>query len=241
MSNGYASKTCLIALSHVGSGQAYPWGSDFNWVQLHYQCGEVRVRNLDFALLTSFYSDTRQHLSTFLLYFLQFWSLSTFSSVMAENKTAEWINFAVNRASDIPVIGGRIRKVSMTYGPRPSLTQSSPSRLSTSSDLRPPPSYSSVQTSSSLVVSGGLDSKSIIEKIEAKKVARLDRQSLIQGLRMVDLAAIEYQEGNDSIALDIYLHGLDKIVMGLPGIKHSFLYNRQNFCYTTDSLPQPHD
>ncbi|CAO3690207.1 unnamed protein product [Umbelopsis ramanniana] len=135
---------------------------------------------------------------------------------MTENKTAEWINFAVNRASDIPVIGGRIRKVSMTYGPQPSLTQSSPSRLSTSSDSRPPPSYSSVQTSSSLVVSGGLDSKSIIANIEAKKVTKLDRQSIIQGLRMVDLAAVEYQEGNDSIALDIYLHGLDKIVMGLP-------------------------
>lgn len=143
---------------------------------------------------------------------------------MTENKTAEWINFAVNRASDIPVIGGRIRKVSMTYGPQPSLTQSSPSRLSTSSDSRPPPSYSSVQTSSSLVVSGGLDSKSIIANIEAKKVTKLDRQSIIQGLRMVDLAAVEYQEGNDSIALDIYLHGLDKIVMGLPGIKLRSVY-----------------
>lgn len=153
---------------------------------------------------------------------------------MTENKTAEWINFAVNRASDIPVIGGRIRKVSMTYGPQPSLTQSSPSRLSTSSDSRPPPSYSSVQTNSSLVVSGGLDSKSIIAKIEAKKVTKLDRQSIIQGLRMVDLAAVEYQEGNDSIALDIYLHGLDKIVMGLPGIKHRSVFYKI-FFHTTDS------
>lgn len=136
---------------------------------------------------------------------------------MAENKTAEWISFAVNRAGDIPVIGGRIRKVSMTYGPQPSVTQSSPSRLSTSSDSRPPPSYSSVESSRSLVVSGDIDSKALIDKISAKKVAKLDRQSIVQGLRMVDLAAIEYQEGNDSIALDIYLHGLDKIVMGLPG------------------------
>lgn len=148
---------------------------------------------------------------------LSFLSLDFLFSAMAENKTAEWISFAVNRAGDIPVIGGRIRKVSMTYGPQPSLTQSSPSRLSTSSDSRPPPSYSSVATNRSLIVHGDIDPKSLIEKISAKRVDKLDRQSIIQGLRMVDLAAEEYQQGNDSIALDIYLHGLDKIVMGLPG------------------------
>lgn len=152
-----------------------------------------------------------------LLLSFSFLSLDFLFSAMAENKTAEWISFAVNRAGDIPVIGGRIRKVSMTYGPQPSLTQSSPSRLSTSSDSRPPPSYSSVATSRSLLVHGDIDPKSLIEKISAKRVDKLDRQSIIQGLRMVDLAAEEYQQGNDSIALDIYLHGLDKIVMGLPG------------------------
>ncbi|CAM0135995.1 hypothetical protein VKS41_005628 [Umbelopsis sp. WA50703] len=134
---------------------------------------------------------------------------------MTENRTAEWISFAVSRAGDIPVIGGRIRKVSMTYGPRPSITQSSPSRLSTSSDTQPPPSYSTVERNS-LVVANEINSKSIIERISSKQLTKLDRQSIIQGLRMVELAAVEYQEGNDTIALDIYLHGLDKIVMGLP-------------------------
>lgn len=141
---------------------------------------------------------------------------------MTENRTAEWINFAVSRAGDIPVIGGRIRKVSMTYGPRPNITQSSPSRLSSSSDTQPPPSYSSVERNNMVAVNE-ISSKSIIERINSKQLTKLDRQSIIQGLRMVELAAVEYQEGNDTIALDIYLHGLDKIVMGLPGMYFIYL------------------
>jgi hypothetical protein len=45
----------------------------------------------------------------------------------------------------------------------------------------------------------------------------LDRKSIIQGIKLVAIAADEYNEGNDTVALDIYLTGLDKIVMALPG------------------------
>lgn len=45
----------------------------------------------------------------------------------------------------------------------------------------------------------------------------LDRKSIIQGIKLVAIAADEYDEGNDTVALDIYLTGLDKIVMALPG------------------------
>ncbi|KAH8554315.1 hypothetical protein BGW37DRAFT_518048 [Umbelopsis sp. PMI_123] len=44
----------------------------------------------------------------------------------------------------------------------------------------------------------------------------LDRKSIIQGIKLVAIAADEYNEGNDTVALDIYLTGLDKIVMALP-------------------------
>lgn len=51
----------------------------------------------------------------------------------------------------------------------------------------------------------------------SKSGRTLDRKSIIQGIKLVAIAADEYDEGNDSVALDIYLTGLDKIVMALPG------------------------
>ncbi|KAG2179171.1 hypothetical protein INT43_002021 [Umbelopsis isabellina] len=45
----------------------------------------------------------------------------------------------------------------------------------------------------------------------------LDRKSIIQGIKLVAIAADEYEDGNDTVALDIYLTGIDKIVMALPG------------------------
>lgn len=52
----------------------------------------------------------------------------------------------------------------------------------------------------------------------SKSGRTLDRKSIIQGIKLVAIAADEYDEGNDSVALDIYLTGLDKIVMALPGM-----------------------
>ncbi|KAI7852621.1 hypothetical protein BDC45DRAFT_570885 [Circinella umbellata] len=45
---------------------------------------------------------------------------------------------------------------------------------------------------------------------------QLDRRSISQGLKLVSIAADEYDGGNETVALDIYLTGLDKILMALP-------------------------
>ncbi|CAO3641269.1 unnamed protein product [Cunninghamella echinulata] len=44
----------------------------------------------------------------------------------------------------------------------------------------------------------------------------LDRRSISQGMKLVSIAADEYDEGNETVALDIYLTGIDKILMALP-------------------------
>ncbi|KAI8089471.1 uncharacterized protein BX664DRAFT_385954 [Halteromyces radiatus] len=44
----------------------------------------------------------------------------------------------------------------------------------------------------------------------------LDRKSVSQGMKLVAIAADEYEDGNDAVALDIYLSGIDKILMALP-------------------------
>ncbi|ORZ06185.1 hypothetical protein BCR42DRAFT_337302 [Absidia repens] len=44
----------------------------------------------------------------------------------------------------------------------------------------------------------------------------MDRRSISQGMKLVSIAADEYDEGNEEVALDIYLTGLDKILMALP-------------------------
>jgi hypothetical protein len=50
----------------------------------------------------------------------------------------------------------------------------------------------------------------------------LDRKSVSQGMKLVAIAADEYEDGNDDVALDIYLSGIDKILMALPSksLKH---------------------
>ncbi|CAO3589938.1 unnamed protein product [Absidia cylindrospora] len=44
----------------------------------------------------------------------------------------------------------------------------------------------------------------------------LDRRSVSQGMKLVAIAADEYEDGNEDVALDIYLSGIDKILMALP-------------------------
>ncbi|CAO0795834.1 unnamed protein product [Mucor circinelloides] len=46
--------------------------------------------------------------------------------------------------------------------------------------------------------------------------SNIDRHSISQGMKLVSIAADEYEEGNESVALDIYLTGVDKILMALP-------------------------
>jgi hypothetical protein len=44
----------------------------------------------------------------------------------------------------------------------------------------------------------------------------VDRKSLSQGMKLVEIAVEEFESGNEAIALDVYLSGLDKIIMCLP-------------------------
>ncbi|ORX51244.1 hypothetical protein DM01DRAFT_316557 [Hesseltinella vesiculosa] len=51
---------------------------------------------------------------------------------------------------------------------------------------------------------------------KSNQIPPLDRRSVSQGMKLVAIAADEYEEGNDDVALDIYLSGIDKILMALP-------------------------
>lgn len=44
----------------------------------------------------------------------------------------------------------------------------------------------------------------------------INKKSLTQGIKLVEFAVDEFESGNEALALDIYLSGLDKIIMALP-------------------------
>ncbi|KAI8988373.1 hypothetical protein BDF20DRAFT_833234 [Mycotypha africana] len=44
----------------------------------------------------------------------------------------------------------------------------------------------------------------------------VDRHSISQGMKLVSIAADEYESGNEAVALGVYLTGVDKILMALP-------------------------
>ena len=48
---------------------------------------------------------------------------------------------------------------------------------------------------------------------------QVNRQSIMQGIKLVGIAVDEFDSGNEGIALDIYLSGLDKMIMSLPNLK----------------------
>ncbi|CAO3593682.1 unnamed protein product [Absidia cylindrospora] len=80
----------------------------------------------------------------------------------------------------------------------------------TSSQLMTPPSPPIMTPSSSWTTN-----KSVFGATEDPAVI-MDRRSISQGMKLVSIAADEYDEGNEEVALDIYLTGLDKILMALP-------------------------
>jgi hypothetical protein len=49
----------------------------------------------------------------------------------------------------------------------------------------------------------------------------VDRKSLSQGVKLVEIAVDEFESGNEAIGLDVYLSGLDKIIMALPSKKYT--------------------
>lgn len=48
---------------------------------------------------------------------------------------------------------------------------------------------------------------------------QVNRQSIMQGIKLVGIAVDEFDSGNEDIALNVYLSGLDKIIMSLPNLK----------------------
>lgn len=54
---------------------------------------------------------------------------------------------------------------------------------------------------------------------ESTFVNTVHRKSLSQGLKLVEIAVDEFESGSEAVALDIYLSGLDKIIMALPSNK----------------------
>ncbi|KAI9315162.1 hypothetical protein BX666DRAFT_1879026 [Dichotomocladium elegans] len=52
--------------------------------------------------------------------------------------------------------------------------------------------------------------------IDGCPVNSLDRKSIAQGMKLFAVAADEFENGSPSIALDIYLSGIDKVLMALP-------------------------
>lgn len=53
------------------------------------------------------------------------------------------------------------------------------------------------------------------------KQSNIDRRSISQGMKLVSIAADEYEGGNEADALGIYLTGVDKILMALPSKKRN--------------------
>ncbi|KAL0091839.1 hypothetical protein J3Q64DRAFT_1635461 [Phycomyces blakesleeanus] len=60
-------------------------------------------------------------------------------------------------------------------------------------------------------------------------MSSLDRKSIAQGMRLVSIAADEYDEGNEALGLEIYLSGIDKVLMALPSNILHFLIATYQF------------
>ncbi|KAG1050482.1 hypothetical protein G6F43_007246 [Rhizopus delemar] len=61
-----------------------------------------------------------------------------------------------------------------------------------------------------------IEINNLAERIKNDARDKLDKQSISRGMKLVLIAVDEYEQGNESIALDIYLTGVDKIMMALP-------------------------
>ncbi|KAG2235445.1 hypothetical protein INT48_007843, partial [Thamnidium elegans] len=48
---------------------------------------------------------------------------------------------------------------------------------------------------------------------------QVDRKGISSSIKLLEVAADEFDSGNEEIALDIYLAGLEKIIMSLPNLK----------------------
>lgn len=103
------------------------------------------------------------------------------------------------------------------------------SQLPTSSADHPPPYDNTAASKStySQLVDKLMDTAT--SKLGYHSVSRsVDRKSLSQGVKLVEIAVEEFETGNEAIGLDVYLAGLDKIIMALPS---KIQYSLRGVCY----------
>lgn len=90
-------------------------------------------------------------------------------------------------------------------------------KLPTSSTDHPPPYDNAPQKSTYTQLVDKLIDTTTSNKWGYYLASRsVDRKSLSQGVKLVEIAVDEFETGNEAIGLDVYLAGLDKIIMALP-------------------------
>ncbi|CAO3619373.1 unnamed protein product [Mucor fragilis] len=98
------------------------------------------------------------------------------------------------------------------------LYSSNMSQLPTSSAEHPPPYDNAAPKSTySQLVDKLMDTAT--SKLGYSTRRSVDRKSLSQGVKLVEIAVEEFETGNEAIGLDVYLAGLDKIIMALPNLR----------------------
>ncbi|GAN06291.1 hypothetical protein MAM1_0118c05771 [Mucor ambiguus] len=89
-------------------------------------------------------------------------------------------------------------------------------QLPTSSADHPPPYNNTAQKSTYSQLVDKLIDKTTSKLGYYSTSRSVDRKSLSQGVKLVEIAVDEFETGNEAIGLDVYLAGLDKIIMALP-------------------------
>ncbi|KAI8144146.1 hypothetical protein BJV82DRAFT_608492 [Fennellomyces sp. T-0311] len=127
------------------------------------------------------------------------------------------LHHSANRIDDMPFLGSRSKRQSLPTGSSSGMASYSRN----SAEYPSPPPYDMMLMQQSPAPSPSTswtsDMNALADRIkDDQHVVQLDRRSISQGLKLVSIAADEYDGGNEDVALDIYLTGLDKILMALP-------------------------
>lgn len=88
-----------------------------------------------------------------------------------------------------------------------------------SNNLTPPPPYDPPPITPTPSTSWTFEMSALAEKIKDhtfNQGGHIDRHSISQGMKLVSIAADEYEQGHELVALNIYLTGVDKVLMALP-------------------------
>lgn len=188
----------------------------------------------------------QRHLSKFLflsfnIYLVSPFLFPPFDLQPMSSFVSSILQHSANKLDDMPIIGSRSKRKSLptgsssnnagvTHNPRIATGTAGPACYNSHNDylggnvVPPPPPYDHGGPTPTPSTSWTSEMSALADKIRdeqvlitsSKQVFNLDRKSISQGLKLVSIAADEYDEGNEAVALDIYLTGLDKILMALP-------------------------